>query len=292
MRAALSRLGVERPRTLAAAVGAMASASARPVPLAGGTDLFVYLNAGTQPDARYLDLSGVRELRGIRAGREGVEIGALATFAEIRADATIRRRLPSLAAAAAEVGAWQIQNRATLAGNIANASPAGDSLPVLLVHEAVVRARSRAGPRDVPCVTLFTGYRRLALAPDELIVSVFVPFPPARSIAFFRKVGTRRAQSISKVVFAGLLERDARGGVTGTRAAFGSMAPVPVRARAAEAALAGAPSRTRARAALDALAQDLAPIDDIRSEREYRMAVARNVLAQFLRLADLRYARG
>jgi CO/xanthine dehydrogenase FAD-binding subunit len=293
MRSALSRLEVLRPRRLDEALEALSEAPAerRPAPLAGGTDVFVYLNAGTWTGSRFIDLGGLRELRGVRARRDGLEIGALATFRELGEHAVVRRRFPSLAAAAAEVGGWQIQSRATIAGNIANASPAGDSLPVLLAHDAVVRARSVRGGRDIPFTDFYRGYRVLALEPDEMITSVVLPFPPARATAQFRKVGTRRAQSISKVVFAGLVATDRAGRVAHARLAFGSVAPVPLRARAAEEALMGrAPSRAVAEAAMGALARDLAPIDDIRSTRDYRERVSRNLLALFLRAADARFA--
>jgi CO/xanthine dehydrogenase FAD-binding subunit len=285
VRAALSTLDVVRPDSLDEALKAMRAASpeSRPVPIAGGTDLFVYLNAGTATATRYLDLLGLAELRGIRPGADGVTIGATTTFREIREHPLLARRFPSLVQAAAEVGAWQIQNRATLAGNIANGSPAGDSLPVLLAHDAVVHARSSRGRRAIPFETLYRGYRDLALEPDELIVAVFLPFPPPRAFAFFRKVGTRRAQSISKVVFCGVLARDEKRRVSHVRLAFGSVAPVTLRARHAEKALAD--PRGTATAARTALARDIAPIDDIRSSREYRLAVAANVLAQFLRAA-------
>jgi len=286
VRSALSTLEVVRPRSLDHALEAMAAAAGngRLVPMAGGTDLFVLLNAGDAPPARYLDLWGLKELRGIRAGREGLRFGALATFRDIRWHPEVRRRLPSLAAAAAEVGGWQIQNRATIAGNIANASPAGDSLPVLLAHDAVVHARSVRGERAIAFGDLYRGYRDLALEPDELITAVTVPASPARSFPFFRKVGTRRAQSISKVVFAGLLVRSRDGAIEDSRLAFGSVAPVTLRARAAEAALRGRrPSPETAAVARAALARDIAPIDDIRSTREYRLEVAGNVVEQFLR---------
>ena len=292
MRTALSSLAVVRPRSLAQALRALAAPDGeRPVPLAGGTDLLVYLNAGTHRGRRFLDLERLRELRGIRVGRPGVTIGALATFREIRAHPVLRRRFPALVAAAAEVGALQIQAQATLGGNIANASPAGDSLPVLLAHDAVVLARSRRGARAIPFADLYRGYRDLTLASDELIVAVRLPFPPAGAVPFFRKVGTRRAQSISKVVFCGLLHRDARGRADHVRLAWGSVAPVTLRARAAEAALLGKPPAAAAAAAVAALAGDLAPIDDIRSDRAYRSAVAANVLAQFLRAATPGRAR-
>ncbi|MFI5371643.1 MAG: FAD binding domain-containing protein [Candidatus Eisenbacteria bacterium] len=284
MRTALSTLEVVRPRTLDEALAALAS-EPRPTPLAGGTDLLVYLNAGTLDARRYLDLGGLPALRGIRAGRESVTLGALTTFSEIRAHPLLRRRLPALAAAAAEVGAWAIQNRATLGGNIANASPAGDSLPVLLAHEAIVHARSWHAERVIDYGALHTGYRTLALAPDELITAITVPFPPRDVTTFFRKVGTRRAQSISKVVFCGWLQLDAKGRVSESRLAYGSMAPVPVRATSAETAFAGRPPLEALADARAALERDLTPIDDVRSDREYRMTVAGRLLEQLVRNA-------
>ena len=292
MRSPISQYTLASPKSLAHALGAMhdSLAGGRMVPIAGGTDLFVYLNAGTPPGTRYLNLMGLRELRGVRIGARGVMLGALTTFREIRDHAGLKKRLPSLVAAAAEVGAWQIQNRATIAGNIANASPAGDSLPVLLAHDARVHVRSVRGARVVDFAALYTGYRKLAVEPDELITAVEVPFAAAGVKTFFRKVGTRRAQSISKVVLCGVLGRGRNGAVNHARLAFGSVAPTTLRAAAAEAALLGAkPSGTSAHAALEALAHDIAPIDDIRSTRDYRVTVAANVLAQFLRSAHPDY---
>ena len=177
MRSALSTLEVVRPKSLKQALEALArpAANERLVPLAGGTDLFVYLNAGAFEGRHFLDVWGLRELRGIRVGKSAVTLGALSTFREIREHPVMRRRFPSLVAAAAEIGAWQIQNRATLAGNIANASPAGDSLPVLIAHDAVIHARSVRGARDIPFAQLYRGYRDLMLERDELITAVTLP---------------------------------------------------------------------------------------------------------------------
>jgi len=284
VRSALSTLEVLRPRTLREALRMLSANGARPTPLAGGTDLFVYLNAGTEQATRFLDLSRLAELRGIRVGAREATLGARTTFWEIRRHAALGARLPSLAAAASEIGAWQIQHRATIGGNIANASPAGDSLPALLAHDARVRVASRGGEREIPFDALYTGYRKLAIAPDELVTAVVIPFPPRGSLPFFRKVGTRRAQSISKVVFCGLLACDRRGRAVHARLAYGSMAPTPARARAAEdVLLAGATPQLAAAAARAALGQDLTPIDDIRSDRGYRLQVAGNLLEQFVR---------
>lgn len=284
MRTALSTLEVVRPRTLDEALEAMSSANgARPVPLAGGTDVFVSLNAGTPPGPRYLDLWGLRELRGIQASPDALRLGALTTFRDVRDHPVVRQRLASLAIAAGEIGGWQIQNRATVAGNVANASPAGDSLPVLLSLDAEVEASSVRGQRTIPFGELYRGYRALALEPDELITAIVVPFPPSGTRTFFRKVGTRRAQSISKVVFAAVARVDHES-LSKVRLAFGSVAPMTVRASAAEQALEGrALTAATVASARAALAHDIVPIDDIRSSREYRLAVAGNVLEQFLR---------
>lgn len=295
MKAALSQLTLVRPRNLRDALAKLhdSLAGERLTPIAGGTDLFVYLNAGTLAATRYLDLAPLAELRGIRARRDGgVRIGALATFTEIGAHAAVRRAVPSLAAAARVVGAAQIQNRGTLGGNVANASPAGDSLPVLLAHDAVVHAASVRGERAVPFASLHTGYRRLALEPDELITAIEIPASAPRTVTFFRKVGTRAAQSISKVVFAAAWHAGRGRRADHVRLAWGSLAATPVRSAGAEAALLGAlPGRDAAAAALAALANDVSPIDDVRSDREYRAHTARALLAQFLRVADPAYDR-
>jgi len=283
MRSTLSTLELLRPRTLDEALERM-TGTPRPTPLGGGTDLFVYLNAGTQAGERYLDLTRIASLAKVRVARGAITIGGGVTFRAIRDHAEIRRRFPALVAAASEVGAWQIQNRATIAGNIANASPAGDSLPVLLAHDAVVRVASVRGERDIAFAELYRGYRDLAIEPDELVTAVTLPTPPARHRAFFRKVGTRRAQSISKVVFAGLIATDRSGVVSHVRLAYGSMAPVPARALGSENALLNAPITPHTiAAARAALPTDFTPIDDIRSDRGYRAKVAGNILEQFLR---------
>jgi CO/xanthine dehydrogenase FAD-binding subunit len=280
----VSRLDLARPRSLGEALAWLEEPrEERLVPLAGGTDLYVYLNFGTLPARHYLDLWPLGELRGIRMGSHATLIGALTTFTELREHAGIRRRCPMLAAAASEIGGVQIQNRATVGGNLANASPAGDSLPPLLALDASLELVSVQGARRVPVAEFYTNYRRTVLRPDEIIAEVVVPTPPRGVYQHFRKVGTRCAQSISKVVFAGWLARDARGRVEEVRLAYGSVAPTVVRARQAEDALRGRRLDPEAmRMARAALGADLTPIDDIRSTREYRMEVAGNLLEQFL----------
>lgn len=239
------------------------------VPLAGCTDLYVALNFGTLSETRFLNLWGLRGLRTIEARGDRVTIGALSTYTDLIRSPIVRRRIPMLAAAAREVGGVQIQNRGTLGGNVANASPAGDSLPVLAAADAVVVLRSTAGTRRVPLTTFYTGYRQSVRQPDELIVAFDIP--TIRGPQWFRKVGTRAAQAISKIVVAGV-------GGDSPRFALGSVAPTVVRATRTEQALAsGAPLEEAQRV----LAQEITPIDDIRSTAEYRRRVASNLLARF-----------
>ncbi len=229
MATALSRLPLLQPRTLAEALRLLRDEGPL-VPLAGCTDLYVGLHFGTVPEPRFLDLQGLRALRGIRLSGQTLVIGALATYAELIASPLVRRRLPILAEASRWVGSPQIQNRGTLGGNVANASPAGDTLPVLAVAEASVVLRSVRGERRVSFASFCTGYRQTAMRPDELIVAIEVP--PVEGRQWFRKVGTRAAQAISKVVMAAV--RAPR-----PRIALGSVAPTVVRAPRTEALLAG-----------------------------------------------------
>jgi len=241
------------------------------VPLAGCTDLYVALNFGTLKQTRFMNLWRLKGLRGIEQRAGGLRIGALTTYTELIRSPIVNRALPMLVAAAREIGGRQIQHRGTLGGNVANASPAGDTLPVLAAADAVVELGSAAGARQVPLTSFYTGYRQSVARRDELIVAFHVPAIGGRQ--WFRKVGTRAAQAISKVVVAGVAGRR-------PRLAIGSVAPTVVRLRDTEEALAaGVPIAAAQRVMLD----EIAPIDDIRSTAEYRRNVAVNLLAQFWR---------
>jgi xanthine dehydrogenase small subunit len=255
------------------------------VPIAGCTDLMVRGPEALHQMDRVIDLLGIPELRGIREVPGGLEIGAATTFTEIRSSAAVRAAFPALVDAAGQVGGWQIQNRATLGGNLANASPAGDSLPVLLALDAVVVAAGRNGLREIPYSTFHTAYRKTALEPGEIIVRVRLDHLPEGSIQAFRKVGTREAQAISKVVVA-LTGRVAEGRIAELRLAAGSVAAVPVRLRATEEAVRGLATGAEAadRAGREA-AREVQPIDDVRSTAEYRrFALERVVRRLVLRL--------
>lgn len=274
----------ESPSRLTAAYELLADGTGPPWrPLAGGTDLMVQMTGEIgEPPERILDIWGLDELRGIAIDGDTLSIGALTTYTELRHSALVADVVPALAAAAATIGAAQIQNRGTIGGNIANASPAGDTLPLLLATDAEIVLGGPRGERTVPATEFFTAYRRTARADDELVLRVRIPLPEGRVVRF-RKVGTRRAQAISKVVMA-LAWRVDDDVWRDVRVALGSVAATPVRAPATEAALEGMQPSTevaeRASAALDA---EIHPIDDVRSTADYRRAVAGRVLHRLIR---------
>jgi CO/xanthine dehydrogenase FAD-binding subunit len=273
---------IDTPRHLFEAYERLAAGPTRPI--AGGTDVMVAITGELGPiPERMLDLSRIDALRGISLEANGLVLGARTTYTEIRRSALVREHLPALVDAAATIGAAQIQNRGTLGGNIANASPAGDTLPILLAADAVILAGGQRGEREIPANEFFVDYRKTALAPDELILQVRFPLPPGRQVRF-RKVGTRRAQAISKVVLA-LAWRDLGARAwSDVRVALGSVAATPIRAAATEAVLEGArPTPQVVDLAAETLAQELRPIDDVRSTADYRRTVAARVLHRLLR---------
>ena len=276
----------ESPTRLEVAYALLADADAPPWrPLAGGTDLMVQLTGEIgEPPGRILDIWRLDELRGISVEPDALVIGALTTYTEIRHSLLVAEFVPSLADAAATIGAAQIQNRGTIGGNAINASPAGDTLPVLLAVGATFVLGSANGERSVAADEFWPAYRTTARRDDELLVRIRIPLAADRQVRF-RKVGTRRAQAISKVVIA--LAWEAASGAEAwrrVRLALGSVAATPVRAAAAEAVLEGAaPTRETADAAVAALTAELQPIDDVRSTADYRRLVAGRVLHRLIR---------
>ena len=276
----------ESPTRLEAAYALLADADGGPWrPLAGGTDLMVQMTGeiGEPPD-RILDIWGLDELRGISVEADALVIGALSTYTEIRRSPLVAEFVPALAEAAATIGAAQIQNRGTIGGNAINASPAGDTLPVLLATAATFVLGSAGGEREVAADDFWPAYRTTARRDDELLLRIRIPLARDRQVRF-RKVGTRRAQAISKVVMALAWRASSDASPwSDVRMALGSMAATTVRARDAEAALEGAhPSRETADAAVAALSAELHPIDDVRSTADYRRLVAGRVLHRLIR---------
>jgi CO/xanthine dehydrogenase FAD-binding subunit len=251
-------------------------------PFAGGTDLMVLFEAGKLAHQRFISIWNLLELRGIVESPEAVTIGAASTYADIRRHSTIAREFPLLQRAAAETGSIATQNRGTLGGNIANASPAADSPPALVVYDAELELVSASGSRWVPYANFHRGYKQMDLRPDELIRNIRLPRGQAGWKQRYHKVGTRRAQAISKVCFAAAIDLDGRT-VRDVRIALGSVAPIPFRAAATENLLRGQTLNSDLiRAAGETLAGEIAPIDDFRSTSRYRRRVAKNLVIDFL----------
>ena len=303
MRAYLPKYELLTPTALEDALTRISAEPGMWRPFAGGTDLMVLLEAGKLAQRKFLSIWKLPELHGIAETREHVTLGALTTYTEVRRSETLRREFPLLCRAAAETGSVATQNRGTLGGNIANASPAADSPPALLVYDAELELRCARGARWVRYAGFHTGYKVMDLAPDELIARIRMPrragVAPGFSLSraqsrgpassgwheYYRKVGTRAALAISKVCFAGAARMD-NSHIADVRIALGSVAPTVVRCVKTEEFLraTGALTPAAIRTAQDVLAGEIAPIDDFRSTAKYRRRVAQNLLEEFLRM--------
>ncbi len=269
------------PRTLDEAVAILAEQKDA-TPVAGCTDLMVVDHARRTERHAVVSLLRVAELLGIEEHDDWLDIGAAVSFTSIRRHPSVRAMFPILEQVSATIGAWQIQNRATIGGNIANASPAGDSLPVLLALGAELELASAEGRRRLPYSAFHKAYRRTALRPGELIVRVCLPIPRGASVQRFRKVGTRAAQAISKVVVA-LSAARLRDRLYSVRIAAGSVAPVPVRLLGAEAAAEGrVPDAELADRVAAVASAEVEPIDDVRSTAAYRERILGRVVRRLL----------
>ena len=251
-------------------------------PFAGGTDLMVLLEAGKLPHKNYINIWNLKELRGIEVTASHVTLGALTTYTEVQQEQVLQKEFSMLCQAASETGGLAIQNRGTLGGNIVNGSPAADSPPALLVYDAEVELVSLKGARWVPYHQFHTGYKQMVIAPDELLTRIRLPRTTEKLQHYYRKVGTRKAQAISKVCFAGVARLSCER-IEDLRIALGSIAPVPLRCVQTEEALRAheltEATIDRARAVL---ANEIVPIDDIRSTSNYRHQVSLNLLEDFL----------
>ena len=275
---------MERPRTLAEALGRLADADPDRLLVAGGTDVMVWVTAGASRPPRVMDLWPLRDELGSIDDLDdgGIRIGSLVTYAEMIRDSRIRSGWPLVPAMAREVGAVQIQNRGTLGGNVAGASPAADGLTALVALDAEVELRSQRGHRSVPITEFNTAYRQVDRAPDELITGFVLPARGDGETHHWRKVGTRRAQSIGKVMLAAVRSLDAEGRIAGLRVALGSVGPTVIRARNVESVAMGADPADPALGdrVREACRRDATPIDDVRSTADYRAWVAGNLAAR------------
>ncbi|OFZ81760.1 MAG: hypothetical protein A2583_12435 [Bdellovibrionales bacterium RIFOXYD1_FULL_53_11] len=248
---------------------------------AGGTDLMVLLESGTLQHKSFLDIHSIPELRDIRVTPNYITVGAGATFSDIAAHPDLMRELPLLHEAARSVGAIAIQNRATIGGNVANASPAADAPPALLVYDAEIELLSRQNNRRIPYRFFHAGYKKTLLVPNEMIRAFHIPRADRRKcVQLYKKVGTRKAQAISKICFAGLLRREG-GRIADARIAFGSVAPVPLRCEKTEQVLKNGGTLAEC---LAILSSEISPIDDIRSNAAYRLRVAQNIFSRFFQV--------
>ena len=281
MRSFVPHYHLEMPLNLADALARMAREPGAWKPFAGGTDLMVLLEAGKLSHRKFFSVAKLPELHGISVAPTYISLGAMTTYSEVRLHDVLAREFPLLCRAAAETGSVATQNRGTLGGNIANASPAADSPPALLVYDAELELVSAQGTRRAPFQGFWQGYKKLALREDELIARIHLPRKMHGWRHFYRKVGTRRAQAISKVCLAGAAQMET-GRIADVRIALGSVAPIVLRATETEKVFRGERLTPELiQAAQDALAREISPIDDIRSTARYRLRVAQNLLAEF-----------
>jgi xanthine dehydrogenase iron-sulfur cluster and FAD-binding subunit A len=251
-------------------------------PIAGGTDLMVLFEAGQLPYRNLVGLWRIPELHGITASETHVTLGALTTYTQIQRSELMRAEFPLLVRAASWTGAVATQNRGTLAGNIANGSPAADSPPALLVYDADIVLLSERDPRWLRYSHFHTGYKTNLMERDEIISHISLPRTTAGCVHYLRKVGTRKAQAISKVALAGLAKVN-DGTIERIRIALGSVAPMPIRCHRTEAVLVDRElDRATIEEAKSAIVTEISPIDDIRSTADYRTRVTLNLLDEFL----------
>lgn len=269
------------PLTVAQAAELLAMPGA--VPLAGGTDLLIHIRAGVKSPRHLVDLSGLG-LSYVCQDNGLVKIGAMTTFQEILESDIVRRDLACLAESAAEIGAVQTRNMATVGGNICSAVPSADSAPPLLVLDAQVKLAGCQGERVLPLNRFFSGPKKNVLQPGEFLVEIQVPVPPARTGTRFLKIGRRKAMTLAVVNAAARvsLAADARG-IENVRIAMGAVAPVPMRAEKAEGILRGRePSEASFERAAELAAEEIAPIGDLRASAAYRRQVTQVLVKRSL----------
>jgi CO/xanthine dehydrogenase FAD-binding subunit len=251
--------------------------------IAGGTDLLVNILEGLESPPALIDIGELTELKGIEEKEGLIELGPLVTHAEVEGSELLRKNAPVLVAACSEVGAVQIRYRGTIGGNIATASPSGDTVPAFYVLGATVVIRSGQGEREIAIEDFFTGVKRTVLEPGELIVKIRFPIPPESARTFFNKLGQRKALAIAKVSVAGYL--DFKGGVVEeARIALGAVAPTVIRAEKAEQSLKGKELSEEVIAEAGRLTTEASKaITDIRSNAEYRDEMAGLLLTRGLK---------
>jgi len=279
-----SEVDVLTPRSLDEALGILHENPTGLKIIAGGSDVIVQLRDGVIKPDRLLNILRLKELRYVRKEDDRIHIGALATYNDITTSALTRDHAWPLVGASRQIGAIQLQNTATLGGNLGNASPAGDSLPPLYALDAVVVTRSEAGTREIPIEQFYVSYRKTALKPDELIAEVHFKALGDEDRGAYKKLGLREANAISIVDVATVLRgRKTNETFEEARVALGAVAPTIRRARACEEVLTqnSITHETLKNAAMLATT-DAVPIDDIRGSAQYRKDVVASLVCEAL----------
>jgi len=282
MRGYVPKYQLTTPASLAEALAMLANEPGVWKPFAGGTDLMVLLESGNLKHHNYINIWHLHELRQIEVSEQHITLGALTTYSDIQQHPVLRDEFPILCQAASETGGLAIQNRGTLGGNIINASPAADSPPALLAYDAEIELTSESGTRWIPYHGFHTGYKTMLMGSDELLTRIRLPRESTNCYHYYRKVGTRKAQAISKVCLAAVgWKRDHR--ISDVRIVLGSVAPIVIRCIHTEDTLRDkAISPETIKLARECLINEITPIDDIRSTASYRQRVAANLLTDFL----------
>jgi carbon-monoxide dehydrogenase medium subunit len=278
----------ERPTTLAEAIALLAEDGVTAAPLAGGTDLIINLRDGSARPDVVVDVKGIADLDGaIATSGDRLVVGGLAVMEDIALDAAVRRHFPALAEAAAVVGSVQIRNRATLAGNICNASPAADTAPALLVYDATVHAAGPRGKRRIAINDFFRGPGVSALDRGELVTAIELPIPPGPGASTHVRRTRRRGHDLASVTLACRVASDGRAWL-----AYGSVGPRPVLAPDHSGVLGDPRSSLEARAAaLEPLLAAASPsARSMRASPEYRLAMLRVLALRALVTAHERLA--
>ena len=255
------------------------------MPLAGGTDLLVTLNSQKMPKGSYLNLYNIPELKNeILIKNDKVIFSALTTYTDVRLHSFFQKKLKLLRQSAIEVGSIGIQNRGTWAGNIINASPAADGVPVLIAYDTKITLESFSNQREILLSDFYRGYKKMDRQKNEIVTQITIPVPENNNrIEYFRKVGDRKAQTISKVSLAGIITYNTNEVIQESRLVFGSVMPFTYRSKKLENIINGEKiSENLIKEMLLCVKEEIHPIDDVRSNARYRMKVAQNLLEEFL----------
>lgn len=271
-----------RPKKLSEACRALSRRQA--VPLAGGTDLLVWLKEGLSKPQAVVDLKGLKELKKLEFRNKTLRIGALVTFSELIDSQIVRQQFPVLWESARTVASVGVRNRATLAGNICSAVPSADAAPALLVYEATVHAQGARGRRKISIGRWFVGPKKTALKPGEVVTEITLPMPSSKNAGCYVKLGRYSGEDLAQVGVALL-------GLAGqkVRVAFCAVGPVPKRARRIEDALNGRSWDDRVvQGAVGLVPREISPIDDIRSSKAYRLHMAGVMLERGIKTVSAR----